>query len=219
MARWDTEEKWTRHAKLFYGPFPEKSRAILAPGSGPMASLEMGDFIATFEEDEDLPYGPFWFTANASSHMVKTAYKSRVMMWKWMGIKVDKNGNKVYRPTPEAAAVGVEYASIMWHLWYIGLSEYKFMINVIGAGLQTGSTFEALMVCTIPIIIRMDLPIWDQFLELGFPIVAVHSFDEITPRSVARWWDALSPRLHSFRINCLTEDGWWQMAIGDIPCL
>merc|ERR1711920_72966 len=134
-------------------------------------------------------------------------------MWDWIGVHVEE-GNKVFRPTREALAVGAEYRQIPHEEWLFELGKYRFMLNVHGSGLQTPKTIEALLLCTIPIVLRMGFPLWDELVELGLPLVPVESFAEVTPESVARWWDALSPRLESFRDNCITNDGFWRMITG-----
>merc|ERR1712242_302468 len=115
--------------------------------------------------------------------------------------------------------VGAEYRQIPILEWFSELSKYRFMINVFGSGIQTPKTVEALLVCTVPILPRMGFSLWDELAELGFPVVAVDDFREVTPQNVAGWWGALSPRLESFRDNCITNDGFWRMVTGEVPCI
>jgi len=61
--------------------------------------------------------------------------------------------------------------------------------------------------------------LWHQLQDLGFPLVIVTTFDEVTPENVARWWSTLSPRLESFSRNCISDDGFWRMVTGEVPCL
>merc|ERR1712048_62468 len=98
-----------------------------------------------------------------------------------------------------------------------------------GSRIQCVKIIEALLVLTIPIVQRgwykfvgdlqgMDmLYFWtsssnadgvysthDELVDLGFPIVVVNSWAEVTRTNLTKWWHELAPRLMSFRRNCLT---------------
>merc|ERR1712073_89903 len=102
------------------------------------------------------------------------------MMWAWVGLNVSYEGERMgFRPSAEALAVGAEYRQIVKYEWIIELSKYKFIITVLGVGLQTAKTTEGLLVCTIPILPRLGFTLWDELIELGFPLVAVDDFAEV----------------------------------------
>jgi len=83
-----------------------------------------------------------------------------------------------------------------------------------GSAIQTSKTIEALIVLTVPIIQRMGYSLHDELVTLGFPVVIIEGWPEITADAVERWWQALSPRLEGFRRNCLSVDGFWRIFTG-----
>merc|ERR1712079_743652 len=118
------------------------------------------------------------------------------MMWSWLG--VDTSGpSKVFRPSPEAIAVGAEFRLIDMCDWWFELAKYRFMLSPLGSGIQANKNIEALIALTIPIVPRMGYGLFGELVEIRFPIVTVGDFTEVTPENTSRWWDGLSPRLAS----------------------
>jgi len=114
-----------------------------------------------------------------------------------------------------ALAAGVRTGIVEPLDWWKTLSAHKFMMAPAGCGVQAPKQLEALMVLTIPIHHRA-FPAWDDLKSYGFPIVVVSDWQEVTAKSTARWWEELSPRLVSFRKNCLTTEGYWKLFTGQV---
>jgi len=60
------------------------------------------------------------------------------------------------------------------------------------------------------------MPAFDELKAMGWPIVVVDSWREITREKLDAWWGELSPRLLSFRQNCLTTEGFWRIISGGL---
>merc|ERR1712217_402971 len=95
------------------------------------------------------------------------------------------------------------------------LSEYKFMLAPTGTAVQAAKMIEALLVLTVPITQRGhgSSTVYDDLVHMGFPIIVVSSWQEITPAKLDEWWKALSPQLEHFRSNCLTTDGYYNLIL------
>ena len=67
----------------------------------------------------------------------------------------------------------------MWNpiIYYDKLSEYKFFICPLGAGIQAPKIFECLLVETIPVCIKG--PAFEDLKEYGFPILLINNFNEL----------------------------------------
>jgi len=59
-------------------------------------------------------------------------------------------------------------------------------------------------------------PAFDDLKKLGWPMVVLDQWSEITKPKLDEWWDELSPRLVSFRKNCLTTEGFWRIVTGQV---
>merc|ERR1712217_115674 len=94
------------------------------------------------------------------------------------------------------------------------LSKYRLLLNPWGDEIQTPKMVEALLVLTIPIQQRGPSPIYDDLLSYGFPLVVVDEWYEITGDKLDAWWRVLSPRLESFRSNCLSTSAYWSLITG-----
>lgn len=117
----------------------------------------------------------------------------------------------------EARGVGVQVRTVAGESWWSELSRYRFIISPLGAGVQSSKVIEALLVLTIPIVERQPYPAHDDMRRLGFPIVVVDSWSEVAkPGQLDAWWKELSPQLERFRELCLTADGYWRIATGEI---
>merc|ERR1712012_1372892 len=82
-----------------------------------------------------------------------------------------------------------------------------------------GKMIEALLVLTIPIVAREAYGIttsYDELVDLGFPIVVVERWSDITPKKLKAWWKALSPRLEKSRRTYLTTNWYWHFVISHI---
>mmetsp|Transcript_127454 Transcript_127454/g.354824 ORF Transcript_127454/g.354824 Transcript_127454/m.354824 type:complete len:242 (-) Transcript_127454:31-756(-) len=102
------------------------------------------------------------------------------------------------------------------HRWLGELAKYRFLLSPLGDGIQSSKTIEALLVLTIPIVHRGPYPVHDRLVRMGFPMVVVANWNEITPERLQEWWALLSPRLARFRHNCVTTDTYWRLITGQI---
>jgi len=118
--------------------------------------------------------------------------------------------------TPQAERAGVEWRSLPVPEWWAELPKYRFLLNPMGSAIQTAKTFEALLALTVPIIVHTGYAAFFHLTKLGFPLVLIDAWIEVTPESTERWWKTLSPRLEGFRENCLTVDGYWKMITGQV---
>mmetsp|Transcript_47900 Transcript_47900/g.96631 ORF Transcript_47900/g.96631 Transcript_47900/m.96631 type:complete len:349 (-) Transcript_47900:150-1196(-) len=145
---------------------------------------------------------PMWKTSRAAQSGQVPKVVSRQMADKWAD-------------SPEAVHIGVVTKSFKPRAWWAELSKFRFMLSPMGDEIQCPKTVEALLVLTIPILQRGPYPVPDDLLRLGFPIVVVDEWEEVTSAKLDHWWQALSPRLLSFRANCLTTDAWWRIVTGE----
>jgi len=123
-------------------------------------------------------------------------------------IRNDANG---WMDSPESQATGVEKRNIERAQWWTELSKYKFILVPLGSAIQCSKVPEALSMLTIPIIKRGPFQTHDDIVRMGFPIVVVEAWAEITPESMERWWRILSPMLLDFRERCLSTEGYWRL--------
>merc|ERR1712110_942848 len=85
-----------------------------------------------------------------------------------------------FSPSEAALRARTEFRVIPVANWWFELAKYRFMISPIGAAIQSAKTFEALFVCTVPIIVRMTFVLFDDLVAMGFPIVVLDSIQEVT---------------------------------------
>mmetsp|Transcript_58680 Transcript_58680/g.181951 ORF Transcript_58680/g.181951 Transcript_58680/m.181951 type:complete len:435 (+) Transcript_58680:213-1517(+) len=178
-----------------------KTRAVLATGG----------VTATWLEDPALPalvrrfrrQGVGFPPSNSSLEVVSDSFKSRRQMRAWAR-------------SSAARAAGVEFRIVPSTEWWQELSTYRFLLSPIGSAIQTAKTVEALLVLTVPIIQRGGFALHDELVHMGFPIVIVKNWTQVTAAAADGWWRALSPRLESFRRHCLSMDGFWRMLIGQV---
>uniref|UniRef100_A0A7S1S065 Exostosin GT47 domain-containing protein n=1 Tax=Alexandrium catenella TaxID=2925 RepID=A0A7S1S065_ALECA len=150
------------------------------------------------------PSGQYFEISNTSLRAVEIAHKARSQLRSWIN-------------TPAARAAGAVYRRFGPAEWWNQLARYRFLLSPTGSGIQTAKNIEALLVLTIPIVTRPDeFTTYDELVEMGFPIVLVRRWSDVTLNRTAAWWAELSPRLHSFRRNCLTAEGFWRMYMGDV---
>lgn len=141
--------------------------------------------------------------SNSSLEAIEAASASRKALRAWLD-------------SPGAAAVGAVMQSLKPSDYWGELLKYKFLLAPMGSNIQTAKTIEALLALAVPIIQPMGFKLFSELLAMGFPLVLVDSWNEVTVENTTAWWKALSPRLESFRRNCLTVDGWWSMYIGRV---
>jgi len=139
--------------------------------------------------------------SNSSTRAVAAAWESRARLRAWAR-------------SPAARAAGVELRMLGAAEWWAALPLYRFLLAPVGAGVQTAKVVEALLTLTVPVVQRMGFAAYDELLALGFPIVLVRGWVEVTAENTSQWWGRLSPRLESFRRNCLTVDGFWRIYVG-----
>jgi len=142
---------------------------------------------------------------NSSLRAVAAAWESRERLRRWGA-------------TPAAAEAGVEARRLGPLEWWGELSRYRFLLAPMGSGIQSAKPVEALMVLTVPIVQRIGFSAYDELAALGFPVVVVEGWVEVTRNSTAEWWRRLSPRLESFRRNCLSVEGYWRLYTGAERC-
>mmetsp|Transcript_15333 Transcript_15333/g.43881 ORF Transcript_15333/g.43881 Transcript_15333/m.43881 type:complete len:436 (+) Transcript_15333:82-1389(+) len=147
--------------------------------------------------------GKLFPPSNSSLRAVQAAGMSRKLLRGWLN-------------SSAAQAVGAEFRQLNVSDYWYELPKYKFLLSPMGSNIQTAKTVEALLVLTVPIVQHMGFTLHAELVELGFPIVVVERWYEITPANISKWWEALSPRLESFRRNCLTIDGFWSIYTGRV---
>merc|ERR1719464_2489312 len=101
-----------------------------------------------------------------------------------------------------AAEAGVVVEQIHPYEWYLHLSRFRFMVSPMGDEIQSPKVVEAMLVLTVPIVQRGPYTVNDDLARMGFPLVVVDEWWEVTAERLRDWWQALSPRLVSFRANC-----------------
>eukprot|EP00929_Paragymnodinium_shiwhaense_P094155 TRINITY_DN54583_c0_g1_i1.p1 TRINITY_DN54583_c0_g1~~TRINITY_DN54583_c0_g1_i1.p1 ORF type:complete len:419 (+),score=43.97 TRINITY_DN54583_c0_g1_i1:302-1558(+) len=111
--------------------------------------------------------------------------------------------------------LGVDVRSVKPADWWEELASYRFVVSPFGDGIQAARTIEALFVLTIPIVQRGKFPVHDDLVKLGFPLVVVDDWSEITTPKLHEWWYNLAPRLEAFRRDCLSADGYWRLVTSD----
>jgi hypothetical protein len=122
-----------------------------------------------------------------------------------------RNDAEAWLNSSQADGVDVDIRLIAGDVWFSELSRYRFLLSPMGTAIQCSRLVEALVMMTIPIIMRGPFQTHDDLLHLGFPIVVVDTWAEITPESLKQWWEDLSPGLEAFRRECITSDGFWQI--------
>ncbi|CAK0850037.1 unnamed protein product [Prorocentrum cordatum] len=135
--------------------------------------------------------------------------------WAWTEVAnhaIDSRNDAIgWISTPGAEATGVERQTIEKDRWWMELSKYKFILSPLGTGIQCSKVPEALSMLTIPIIKRGPFRTHDDLLQMGFPIVVVDYWKDIKHDTMETWWQEMSPKLESFRTNCLNTEGYWRL--------
>mmetsp|Transcript_8755 Transcript_8755/g.18137 ORF Transcript_8755/g.18137 Transcript_8755/m.18137 type:complete len:244 (-) Transcript_8755:103-834(-) len=100
--------------------------------------------------------------------------------------------------------------------WFAELARSRFLMSPLGDGIQSSKTIEAFLVLTIPIVERGPYPVHDKLVQMGFPMIVLGSWSEITHQRLWEWWGLLAPRLARFRHNCVTTDAYWRLVTGSM---
>mmetsp|Transcript_107241 Transcript_107241/g.285341 ORF Transcript_107241/g.285341 Transcript_107241/m.285341 type:complete len:162 (-) Transcript_107241:26-511(-) len=151
-----------------------------------------------------VPFSVIFPTKTYSSvRSIIAAYSSRENLRWWV-------------TTPEAARAGVEFRSLPVIQWWREMPSYRFLLNPMGSAVQTAKTYEALLVLTIPIIVHKGYSAFFELAQMGFPLVLINSWMDVNPENLEIWWQKVSPRLESFRRNCMSLDGYWRMLTGQV---
>ncbi|CAK0816325.1 unnamed protein product [Prorocentrum cordatum] len=116
--------------------------------------------------------------------------------------------------TEAAKAAGVQHRMIEPREYFSELAKYKFLLAPGGGGILSPKTDEALLVLTVPIVIRDGYAAYDDWPKLGWPIVILDAWEEVTAENLDTWWAKFSPRLLRFRENCLTSEGFFKLVTG-----
>lgn len=122
-----------------------------------------------------------------------------------------RNAAEGWLSTDGSKAVAADFRRVPRADWWRELSKYKFLLSPIGTAIQCSRLPEALLMLTVPIIKRGRYRTHDDLACLGFPIVVVEYWQDITPESLEGWWRKFSPSLKDFRKNCLTTTGYWML--------
>lgn len=126
-------------------------------------------------------------------------------------VSQSRKSARLWSQTPEAKRAGVELRDLTPAEWWATLPDYKFILAPMGINGGTPKTIEALLVLTIPIVHGGPFIAADELVTLGFPIVVITRWAQVTPANLTLWWTNLSPRLESFRHRCLNPDGYWRL--------
>jgi len=113
--------------------------------------------------------------------------------------------------TDQAVSAGIELRSFEPNDWWFQLSRYKFLLSPLGIAGASPKTIEALLVLTVPIVPRGPYQVHDDMVHMGFPMVVIDEWTNINATMLAEAWATLSPRLESFRANCLSSNGYWRL--------
>merc|ERR1719277_756398 len=135
------------------------------------------------------------------------------MLAAW-GIYTEKDGEHIPLPDPNSTKQNkMGYSSPGW----IAVFNEAMDNRNDAEGWLAGDDSKAVQVdfravSTVPVVKRGPYRSLDDLKGLGFPIVLVDYWVEITPDSLDAWWREMSPGLRGFRDRCLTSDGfWWLM--------
>ena len=101
------------------------------------------------------------------------------------------------------------------HDYWRELSKYRFLLTPRGAGVQSPKWMEALAVGTIPITLGRNAAFQD-LAKMGYPMVVVDRWSEITEENLEKWWQELSPKLmHAAWM--VTTECYWSLLQSDWP--
>lgn len=137
--------------------------------------------------------------------------------WIEYAVPRDRDWARNWAGTGAARHAGVVVRTISPRFWWHELAKFQFLLSPMGNAIQSVKTIEALLVLTVPIV--TPGPVHEDLVRLGFPIVIVNRWSNITRSALDSWWKQLAPRLRSFRKNCLSTEGYWRVITGGgEPC-
>jgi len=161
-----------------------------------------------------LEYGAMPFYGQLPMHFVRRSHQAGQVPK-----HVSRDAAARWLRKPATWHTGVVVQKFPQRQWWPALARFRFLVSPLGDEIQAPKSVEALLVLTIPITQRGPYRVAHDMQQLGFPMVFVDEWEEVTPGNLSRWWRDLSPRLASFRANCLTTDAYWRMIIGGSrPC-
>lgn len=171
---------------------------------------------------------PIWHIAQQAIETASIHHKPRGGLAAWGRLHPDLNFYPARRKLVQwvnssaPSLAGVEHNSWPMDQYWGELAKYKFLLSPRGGGIQSPKNDEALLVLTIPITTRdgekdgLIEPCFDDLVKIGYPIVVLDDWNEITKDKLDLWWTQLSPRLVSFRRNCITSEGFWKIFTGQV---
>jgi len=124
--------------------------------------------------------------------------------------------------TDPAVEAGIEHKTYAPKDFWAKLRLYKFLLVPRSGSVQSPRLEESLLLLTVPIVTRegektgSKEAAYKDLKTLGYPIVVLDDWSEITAPKLDQWWEELHPKLESFRKNCLTTEGFWQLVTGQV---
>eukprot|EP00931_Biecheleriopsis_adriatica_P006399 TRINITY_DN107806_c0_g1_i1.p1 TRINITY_DN107806_c0_g1~~TRINITY_DN107806_c0_g1_i1.p1 ORF type:complete len:196 (-),score=34.21 TRINITY_DN107806_c0_g1_i1:219-728(-) len=129
--------------------------------------------------------------------------------WQEINMRRSRSEAERWAGSPAGKEAGVVRTVVNRTAWWEELAKYRFMLSPDGSAITRPATLEALLLFTIPIVERTT-PYHDAVLSMGWPMVVVDDWSDITPGKLQTWWQELSPRLEQFRRKCLTSDVYFE---------
>jgi len=96
--------------------------------------------------------------------------------------------------------------------WYEHLRDYEFILAPDGAGVQSTKMVEAYLMGTVNIVRRG--PAYEDLRRMGYPLVIVDEWDEVTQEKLAGWWEEESPKIPYARWMTVS-DMWYSFLTAD----
>eukprot|EP00747_Dinoflagellata_sp_TGD_P020481 gnl/TRDRNA2_/TRDRNA2_127844_c0_seq2.p1 gnl/TRDRNA2_/TRDRNA2_127844_c0~~gnl/TRDRNA2_/TRDRNA2_127844_c0_seq2.p1 ORF type:complete len:230 (+),score=21.14 gnl/TRDRNA2_/TRDRNA2_127844_c0_seq2:381-1070(+) len=109
----------------------------------------------------------------------------------------------------------VRRQDVPFEKWFSVVSKHKFILCPGGRGIQEPKVIEALLVLTIPVVLRC--PAYDDLTEDGFPLLLVNTWTDVTETMLNDAWAAISVRLPHFRSSRLSGSGCFRFYRGQEP--
>lgn len=124
--------------------------------------------------------------------------------------------------TDPAVEAGIEHKTYAPKDFWAKLRLYKFLLVPRSGSVQSPRLEESLLLLTVPIVTRegektgSKEAAYKDLKLLGYPMVVLDDWSDITAPKLDQWWEELHPKLESFRKNCLTTEGFWKMVTGQV---
>jgi hypothetical protein len=198
LIRWYTKNSSIVHEKLYGFPIGPKwqNTSWLFFGEDKTALLKTYNSLCGKAEEKFLnkPVDAPLLYYNTSNTTPAPFYKAHTNIRKIAEEDLLKNGYKQLESKPIE-----EYLA--------ELSKYKFCISPPGRGIDAHRTWEALMVGTIPIVLRCDSM---KNLFEGLPVLVVNSYTEVTDEFLNKKYEEIVAGKYIFE-KIYTE--WWKSEI------